>query len=46
MALLSFVETIQSLATDCYLFAQPATTLRLMCIGLILSGIVGLKLVT
>jgi quaternary ammonium compound-resistance protein SugE len=29
-----------------YLFNEPATTLRLMCIGLILSGIVGLKLVT
>jgi quaternary ammonium compound-resistance protein SugE len=29
-----------------YLFSEPATTLRLMCIGLILSGIVGLKLVT
>jgi quaternary ammonium compound-resistance protein SugE len=29
-----------------YLFAELATTLRLMCIGLILCGIVGLKLVT
>jgi quaternary ammonium compound-resistance protein SugE len=29
-----------------YLFAEPATALRLICIGLILSGIVGLKLVT
>lgn len=29
-----------------YLFSEPATALRLMCIGLILSGIVGLKLVT
>ena len=29
-----------------YLFNEPATALRLMCIGLILSGIVGLKLVT
>ena len=29
-----------------YLFAEPATVLRLMCIGLILCGIVGLKLVT
>ena len=28
------------------LFAEPATALRLICIGLILSGIVGLKLVT
>ena len=28
-----------------YLFSEPATALRLMCIGLIVSGIVGLKLV-
>jgi hypothetical protein len=29
-----------------YLFAEPATPLRLICIALILSGIVDLKLVT
>jgi quaternary ammonium compound-resistance protein SugE len=29
-----------------WLFEEPATTLRLACIGLILSGIVGLKLAT
>jgi quaternary ammonium compound-resistance protein SugE len=29
-----------------HLFDEPATALRLVCIGLILSGIVGLKLVT
>ncbi len=29
-----------------YLFNEPATALRLACIALILSGIVGLKLVT
>jgi hypothetical protein len=29
-----------------YLFAEPATALRLSCITLILCGIVGLKLVT
>jgi quaternary ammonium compound-resistance protein SugE len=28
------------------LFAEPATALRLGCVGLILSGIIGLKLVT
>lgn len=28
------------------LFGEPATALRLVCIGLILAGIVGLKLVT
>lgn len=29
-----------------FLFAEPATTLRLACVALILSGIIGLKLVT
>jgi quaternary ammonium compound-resistance protein SugE len=29
-----------------YLFGEPATVARLSCIGLILSGIIGLKLVT
>ena len=29
-----------------YLFAEPATALRLTCIALILSGIIGLKVVT
>jgi len=29
-----------------YLFGEPATVARLTCIGLILSGIIGLKLVT
>jgi quaternary ammonium compound-resistance protein SugE len=29
-----------------YLFAEPATALRIGCMGLILSGIVGLKLVS
>jgi len=29
-----------------YLFGEPATPARLACIGLIVSGIVGLKLVT
>jgi quaternary ammonium compound-resistance protein SugE len=29
-----------------YLFGEPATAARLSCIGLILAGIVGLKLVT
>jgi quaternary ammonium compound-resistance protein SugE len=29
-----------------WLFGEPATTMRLSCIGLIVSGIVGLKLVT
>ena len=29
-----------------YLFNEPATAARLACIGLILSGIIGLKLVT
>jgi quaternary ammonium compound-resistance protein SugE len=29
-----------------YLFSEPASAARLACIGLILAGIVGLKLVT
>jgi quaternary ammonium compound-resistance protein SugE len=29
-----------------YLFAEPANTMRLACIGLIVTGIVGLKLAT
>src|SRR6185436_8565508 len=29
-----------------YLFGEPATALRLVCIGLIVSGIIGLKLVS
>jgi quaternary ammonium compound-resistance protein SugE len=29
-----------------YLFGEPATVLRLACLGLIVAGIVGLKLVT
>jgi quaternary ammonium compound-resistance protein SugE len=29
-----------------WLFGEPATAARLLCIGLIVSGIVGLKLVT
>jgi quaternary ammonium compound-resistance protein SugE len=33
-------------ALGIYLFAEPATVARLLCIGLILAGIVGLKLVT
>jgi quaternary ammonium compound-resistance protein SugE len=33
-------------ALGIYLFGEPATGLRLACIGLILSGIVGLKLVS
>jgi quaternary ammonium compound-resistance protein SugE len=33
-------------AVGTYLFAEPATVARLLCIGLILSGIIGLKLVT
>jgi quaternary ammonium compound-resistance protein SugE len=29
-----------------WLFGEPATVMRLLCIGLIVAGIVGLKLVT
>jgi quaternary ammonium compound-resistance protein SugE len=31
-------------ALGIYLFGEPATVLRLMCIGLILTGIVGLRI--
>ena len=32
-------------ALGIYLFGEPATALRLACIALIVSGIVGLKIV-
>ena len=40
------IGAIGTVVLGIYLFDEPATALRLMCIGLILSGIVGLKLVT
>jgi quaternary ammonium compound-resistance protein SugE len=40
------IGAVGTAALGIYLFAEPATALRLICIGLILSGIVGLKLVT
>lgn len=40
------IGAIGTAALGIYLFAEPATVARLLCIGLILSGIVGLKLVT
>ena len=40
------IGAVGTAALGIYLFAEPATTLRLICIGLILAGIVGLKLVT
>jgi quaternary ammonium compound-resistance protein SugE len=39
------IGTVGTAALGIYLFAEPATALRLISIGLILSGIVGLKLV-
>lgn len=39
------IGAVGTAAFGIYLLAEPATTLRLICIGLILSGIVGLKLV-
>ena len=38
------IGTIGTTALGAYLFNEPATLLRLACIGLILSGIVGLKI--
>ena len=40
------IGAVGTAALGIYLFAEPATALRLICIGLILSGIIGLKLVT
>jgi quaternary ammonium compound-resistance protein SugE len=40
------IGAIGTAALGIYLFGEPATVARLLCIGLILSGIVGLKLVT
>jgi quaternary ammonium compound-resistance protein SugE len=36
--------TIGTAALGIYLFNEPVTLLRLSCIGLILSGIIGLKI--
>jgi quaternary ammonium compound-resistance protein SugE len=40
------IGAVGTAALGIYLFAEPATVLRLLCIGLILCGIVGLRLVT
>jgi quaternary ammonium compound-resistance protein SugE len=40
------IGAIGTVILGIYLFGEPATALRLGCIGLILAGIVGLKLVT
>ena len=40
------IGAIGTAALGIYLFGEPATVARLLCIGLILAGIVGLKLVT
>ena len=40
------IGAVGTAALGIYLFAEPATALRLLSIGLILSGIVGFKLVT
>jgi quaternary ammonium compound-resistance protein SugE len=38
------IGTIGTAALGIYLFNEPASLLRLGCIGLILAGIVGLKI--
>jgi quaternary ammonium compound-resistance protein SugE len=40
------IGAVGTAALGIYLFGEPATAARLLCIGLILAGIVGLKLVT
>ena len=39
------VGTVGTALLGIYLFGEPATVLRLTCIGLIVAGIVGLRLV-
>ncbi|MBA3447528.1 MAG: quaternary ammonium compound efflux SMR transporter SugE [Pseudaminobacter sp.] len=39
------IGTVGTAILGIYLLGEPATVLRLVCIGLIVSGIVGLKLV-
>jgi quaternary ammonium compound-resistance protein SugE len=39
------IGTVGTALLGIYLLGEPATVLRLVCIGLIVSGIVGLKLV-
>ena len=38
------IGTIGTAILGIWLFGEPATALRLMCIGLVLAGIVGLKI--
>lgn len=40
------VGTVGTVLLGIWLFGEPADALRLLCIGLILAGIVGLKLVS
>ena len=39
------IGTVGTALLGIYLFGEPATALRLVCIGLIVAGILGLKLV-
>jgi quaternary ammonium compound-resistance protein SugE len=40
------IGAVGTAALGIWLFGEPATAMRLACIGLIVAGIVGLKLVT
>lgn len=40
------IGSVGTAALGIYLFGDPATVMRLSCIGLIVAGIVGLKLVS
>ncbi len=40
------IGAIGTVLLGIYLFGEPATVMRLLCIAMILSGIVGLKLAT
>jgi quaternary ammonium compound-resistance protein SugE len=37
------IGAVGTAALGIYLFSEPATTMRLVCIGMIVAGIVGLK---
>lgn len=40
------IGTVGTVVVGILIFNEPATTLRIVCVALIVSGIVGLKLVT
>jgi quaternary ammonium compound-resistance protein SugE len=45
-AVLTGIGTVGTAVLGFVLFREPATAMRLVCIGLIVAGIIGLKLAT